>query len=178
VIVHESFIHDVPRAGRVVFAVDPSLTCSGWAAARVGPNGVVVFAVGLMRAKRGADTAFTMAGGVASAYRAVEAFAKAKIEVVVIETPSTRVNAKRHRGRGAGLARYGMCVGEVIGILRPLAPRLIEFGAGEWGGHGKEKRALLAARHAAWCEIAGKDKGRDAADAVALIEMLKAKHAI
>lgn len=97
---------------------------------------------------------------------------------IVIEIPSGKVNEARHRGRGSGLSVYGFAVGHVRECcrqwVRSFGGELISIMETEWtGGHGKDKRRLVAGR--VWPELEKiSDPGADIADAIALAEWWRA----
>lgn len=90
-------------------------------------------------------------------------------KVIVIEVP-TRSVGLRHKGKGAGLAIYGMAVGAACWEASVFGSSLVCVDANTWtGGVSKFKRQhLIAAEFPEYKEQLDRDRGGDLADAIGL----------
>lgn len=88
----------------------------------------------------------------------------------IIELPSGRVNTARHKGRGSGLATYGVAAGAALtalqSVLRPS--RIIAWSEAWSGSSSKEKRKKVASTICRSYDPKA-DTGGDAADALCMI---------
>ncbi len=159
---------------RRIMAFDPSLTATGWALAELEESPLIertirIIEAGVVRAAKG-KTAALRASAMAEAVGQI-AMQKVAIEggLIIVETPSHSVNKRRHGGGGAGLASYGMCVGQVVERLRGCGYEVATLRADQWAhGFGKEKSRRVALGHFAEYKQM-KDAGADAADAIAML---------
>lgn len=108
-------------------------------------------------------------------------------QAIVLEMTSGKVNRKRHKGKGAGLAVYGFAVGAAWAVARHAAgavlesleaagrpgdmPDVILVNENDWTeGERKAKRAgMVAALFPGYAKVAEQDEpGLDIADAIGL----------
>lgn len=162
-----------------IFAIDPSLTASGWCYADTTGRDIDVLDAGRVA---GASTdegdPVERAGMMRDAL--VETFLnKAKNNIVrngatvgievVIEIPSGRVTA-RNTGGGSGLSVYGFCVGVIYDRFAMLFGNDCMHAPSEavWtGSRSKKARKKIALEHFGALDKM-KDPGMDISDAVAL----------
>lgn len=158
--------------GPKVFAVDPSLTSTGWCLADIEDRSMTVHGVGRIIPPANG----TVRSRSRNLARRIEEVIHANKHVrdygdlsVVIEVPSSRAS-DRHQGHGFGLAVFGLSVGIVLGRLIEAvgSKHVIDVDANVWtGSRSKKARRDIALRHyPALADI--KDPGMDVSDAVAL----------
>ena len=95
-------------------------------------------------------------------------------DIVVIEWTSGKVGAKRHKGRGAGLAIYGLAIGAIWrtavswSAQRTPLGQVVTVLENEWtAGKSKKSRSELIAMEYPRIDFS-KDTGGDIADAIGL----------
>ncbi len=154
--------------------IDPSSTGIGWCMAELATTGATVKAAGRIYARGKVAKLRTELKIDMMVLELNAILCKHIPKYVVIETPSGKINTRRHRGRGSGLSIYGMAVGQV-------RQKCLEWAAScdacvravtetEWtGGFGKDKHVLIAKR--VWPRYkAVSDPGFDIADAISMAE--------
>lgn len=164
--------------------LDPSSTETGWAFAAwydSDPRNYRIAAAGKLSGGHSKDPYTRIEKQEAELQRLLD---NGICDHVVVETSSGKVNRKRHKGGGAGLAIYGAAVGSLWRLARAWRritgnPRksavwladplpVYRFTEVEWiGGRSKETRQRIAAR--AWPGYnPDDDKDFNMSDAIAL----------
>ena len=149
----------------MILALDPSLTCCGWAVLtsrrQVADCGRIL--PGSSRKPLGQRLGFL-------GQELLEVAAhQPRMTDVIIEVPSGHVGRNRHKGGGAGLSLYGVAVGYVIAIADQIGTVHL-VNETEWtGGTPKDQRVgLIKATTPEYRPHADRDPGGDIADAIAL----------
>lgn len=152
-----------------LLALDPSSTCTGWAAFDPAGNPT---AFGVLRPR---STLPALARIDETTGRLRTLLMEHAPAVVVVEWSDGRV-AGRMRGFsgyiGAGLATLGQAQGAIRQVARDLGHEVVEVAANDWTRRaGKQDRAarlaLQVPEYGAF-RAAGRDRGLDAADALGL----------
>ena len=147
-----------------VLAIDPSITCTGYAV--LTDSGDRLVAGGLIKPKRTDERMDKIRYICECVDRLVLDYTP---DVAIIELTSGKVNRGRHTGGGAGLAVYGMCVGAVWKLLSNYDTHQT-FGVYEndWtkGKGGKVKRKIICSLVYPNQYDPDKDSGGDLADAI------------
>lgn len=140
---------------RTAMFVDPGSRESGWCIARpYGDAGVSIIDAGTLNyLPEHGDNPYLR---VADMLRALDALMQVHLpDDYVVEVTSGKVNRKRHKGGGAGLATFGMAVGALWtfgrmwrppdGAKRPV---VVPVSENLWkGGFGKLKSVLVTKRN-------------------------------
>ena len=153
-----------------IMAIDPSLTRTGICAVEfdekteeLSSNYAVFEAVEVKKSKRSIVTRSLLIMD-----EIIGLIDLINPNIIIIEIPEGRISA-RHAGGGAGLAKYGFCVGMVYGRISGLPfKRIVPVGSSYWTqGFGQEKRRKKALTSLPALEDI-KDPGYDISDAAAL----------
>lgn len=148
----------------MILALDPSLTCCGWALLESRQS---LVNCGRIR-PRGSKT--PLADRLQDLSDGLESLRIKTVAAVVIEVPSGHVGRNRHGGSGAGLSLYGLAVGYTIGHAQRLGPIHLVTENDWTGSTPKDQRtAIIRATVPAYRQRhADKDAGGDIADAIGL----------
>jgi hypothetical protein len=153
-----------------ILAIDPSLTCCGWAI--FDRHHAKLLHVGRIMPgnykKPLADRLDRIRDGLTDL--PVDSF-----ERVVIEVPSGHVGRNRHQGGGAGLSRYGMAVGYVIGVTASLGPPSLVT-ENEWTNSVPKKTRTMIIQRTVPGYNSIPDPGGDIADAIGIGQWWLQKH--
>lgn len=158
-----------------LLSLDPSSTTTGWAVL-TGLDREDLVEAGVVTPDD--DKAAAMVRTRSMTPQVLGLIDEHKPNVILVESTSGKVNKKRHKGAGAGLATYGMAVGFMLasiewytGDCQPL-PAIHAITENTWTRSvPKRSRAeAMAYRYAGYARAvaAGLDKDRDAADAIGL----------
>lgn len=163
-----------------LLSIDPSSTRTGYAIMTTEqPDGVVE--AGYLKPHRTKDPPITRIDAMCDDL--LQLIQSEQPTHAAIELTSGKVG-KRHKGRGAGLATYGMAIGAMWQTMRDHMPDgdacCYAITENLWtAGQPKAKRlGLLAQIYPAYASQVGKDRGGDVGDAIGLgrwwfIEMRK-----
>lgn len=146
----------------MILALDPSSTCSGYAAMT---DANILVDAGKIKPHRASDPANARIRAMAADVLVL--VEQHKPEVVVVEDTSGKV-ARRHGGGGAGLAVYGKAIGWLVATLEAAGVRVVTVLENDWSrGQPKRRRQQIVAAAFKGYDAA-KDSGGDVADAIAL----------
>ncbi len=175
-----------------IVALDPSLTCTGYACGDRAGNDVDLHELGRITAPA-AKKRPTVAIRLCEMYQEIlDVLCRRLPGVIVIETPARQAGratgGKKKKGQSViGQARYGMAVGvalaaswkhqaDVIGM--PRAGQIVTSDADDWTHQVKKEERLeaVAQRFELYRQIRAKDTGGDIGDAIALMQWYVTSH--
>jgi len=143
-----------------LIALDPSSTATGYALF----EGTRIHEAGLLKPKKNYAAIDRIQEMAYDLQQLVEEFQPG---AAVLEIPSKHVG-KRHNGKGAGLAIYGVAVGYLLAVTTSLVDHVLPVDAQEWTASGKKSDRVAVVKSLYPQYDPDGDPGSDVADAVSL----------
>lgn len=167
---------DKPNKTEIVLALDPSITCTGYVL--MNQDGDNLIAGGLIKPKHRHERMKKITCICDCVEKLIREY---NPDVAVVEVTTGKVNRARHKGGGAGLAVYGMCVGAVWQKLVSIKTiKTVTVYENDWtpGKGGKVRRRLDCSVMFPGLYDYTKDPGGDMADAIMIGQWYFAKRNI